>query len=543
MKKNLILITVIFLVCASKSSTGQDCFATSNDPKYLFPAASFPPGINIFLYHDINKDNPLNSAVTIRENPYKNFSMQSTTQGLPVSGPAPQFHDFSGNDMEAPADKMFHWAMMSNDATCTYDYKMLPPGIVFGLHHTTNNPTMLICNSTAMDCSSSSNIIGGLREVCGFDFGSSAGQGLKWFETTGDNFSFNNFSEQQIIDLLKKFPKTLIIGLVHTNNHPTDPLLDKWSEKFLASGKKYNASDPSGPVPPGFERVFGGDFDTPGPNKEKRGYWWFQSIVGADPIVNSFICIGIGIPVGKPNDALIFPTVLPTFCSASKSYGLRGYNLTDDIIVTPPKGFEVSISDVGTAYSENPITIPREVSSDGLGRVNETIFVRFCPKDPTLFSDNISNASNGAFTQNVPVNGAGFETSPLKVKLQKTNPNSNINCYSAMQVKDVSNHIIKWNRVIKLQNKSGHDLRLANICAGGGTPPNINLNDCGSPLFFDFPNNSEINACVYFNNFKCGKQSQLDIYAYLKNGSLATDVKELEIQVWVYPEGSEMKCW
>jgi hypothetical protein len=90
--------------------------------------------------------------------------------------------------------------------------------------------------------------------------------------------------------------------------------------------------------------------------------------------------------------------------SSEKSYNVSGSNLTNDIVITPPAGFEISTTS-GSGFVANPGTIT--LTQTG-GTVSSTpIYVRFAPSAALAYSGNITNASTGATTQNVAVSGVG----------------------------------------------------------------------------------------------------------------------------------------
>jgi len=90
--------------------------------------------------------------------------------------------------------------------------------------------------------------------------------------------------------------------------------------------------------------------------------------------------------------------------SSEQSYSVSGSNLTDNIIITPPVGFEISLTS-GSGFISNPSTITLYHSG---GSVSSTpIFVRFLPTTSGSYSGNITHASSGATTQNVAVAGTG----------------------------------------------------------------------------------------------------------------------------------------
>ncbi len=85
--------------------------------------------------------------------------------------------------------------------------------------------------------------------------------------------------------------------------------------------------------------------------------------------------------------------------SASSSFTVSGTSLTNDIVVTPPTGFEIKTG-AGT-FSTSPITLPQSGGVVGA----TTIDVRFAPLTAAAFSANITCVSTGATSQNVAVSG------------------------------------------------------------------------------------------------------------------------------------------
>lgn len=85
--------------------------------------------------------------------------------------------------------------------------------------------------------------------------------------------------------------------------------------------------------------------------------------------------------------------------SPEQSYVVTGNNLTNNITVSPPVGFEVAIASGGT-FVANPNSIT-------LGSSGGTVYVRFAPTLIQSYSDNITHVS-GATNANVPVSGIGL---------------------------------------------------------------------------------------------------------------------------------------
>lgn len=97
-------------------------------------------------------------------------------------------------------------------------------------------------------------------------------------------------------------------------------------------------------------------------------------------------------------------TVINTY-STEKTYSVSAVNLTSDLVITPPAGFQISTtSGSGFVGSTGNITL-----TPSSGSVASTlIYVRFAPLSVQNYSGNILNASTGATTQNVAVAGSGI---------------------------------------------------------------------------------------------------------------------------------------
>jgi len=95
--------------------------------------------------------------------------------------------------------------------------------------------------------------------------------------------------------------------------------------------------------------------------------------------------------------------------SSEQTYTVEGTDLTDDITITPPVGYEISTSS-GSGFVSNPSTL---TLSESGGSVSETtIYVRFAPSAETTYSGNITHTSTDATTKNVAVSGDGVYSEP-----------------------------------------------------------------------------------------------------------------------------------
>lgn len=94
-----------------------------------------------------------------------------------------------------------------------------------------------------------------------------------------------------------------------------------------------------------------------------------------------------------------FSTIVGT-PSATKSFNVSGLNLTDNVVISAPTGYEISLSSASGFAST--LTLNQSV-----GVVNNTpVYVRLTGAITGSFSGNIVHVSNGATTQNVIVTGA-----------------------------------------------------------------------------------------------------------------------------------------
>lgn len=89
--------------------------------------------------------------------------------------------------------------------------------------------------------------------------------------------------------------------------------------------------------------------------------------------------------------------------SAEQSYTVSGDNLTNDVTITPPTGFEISTATGGSFSATNPITL----TASGGNLVGEpvTIYVRQSASSLGVVSGNITHSSTGSNNPTVAVSG------------------------------------------------------------------------------------------------------------------------------------------
>jgi hypothetical protein len=102
--------------------------------------------------------------------------------------------------------------------------------------------------------------------------------------------------------------------------------------------------------------------------------------------------------------------------SSPQSYTITGSDLTANVAVAAPTGFQVSLNS-GSGYGNSLSITP----SNGI--VNSTIYVRFSPSNAVSYSGSITNSSTGATTRNVSVSGTGILSPPQLVSPQNGSTN------------------------------------------------------------------------------------------------------------------------
>src|SRR5581483_7137207 len=94
--------------------------------------------------------------------------------------------------------------------------------------------------------------------------------------------------------------------------------------------------------------------------------------------------------------------------STSQTYLLSGANLLDNITITPPANYEVSVNNTNWYNSTTPLVITQ---SSGIV-ANTYISVRLNGTVAGTYTGNVVNASSGAASVNVAVSGT-IQTDPL----------------------------------------------------------------------------------------------------------------------------------
>lgn len=176
---------------------------------------------------------------------------------------------WEGGDLGAPRGHGFIWLMFKDKPDSDPAvWKKLPPGIVLGLKHSTNQKRAEI-TVFGYDPVIGPNRLPGFKKMNGGDRGAPIGVGYYWYESidTGD-------SDWRIIwDL----PRGTVVGLRHSMNQKG--LRGFWWSDDLScedreTGRPVpcNSLDPDVLPPPGFVRVHGGDLGAP----RGQGFYWYE---------------------------------------------------------------------------------------------------------------------------------------------------------------------------------------------------------------------------------------------------------------------------
>ncbi|HAL92458.1 MAG TPA: hypothetical protein DCM68_05470, partial [Verrucomicrobia bacterium] len=137
------------------------------------------------------------------------------------------------------------------------------------------------------------------------------------------------------------------------------------------------------------------------------GGWGFSSpsdnSYGLD-IIGVLASVG-GVPIlTVSSNALAFGNAVMGANSAEQTYTVSGVNLTNNIVITPPAGFEISTtSGSGFVGSAGSLTL---VPTGG-SVPQTTIYARFAPTSLGACGGNITHASGGASQKDTAVTGTG----------------------------------------------------------------------------------------------------------------------------------------
>ncbi|MBI5475251.1 MAG: hypothetical protein HY964_00775, partial [Ignavibacteriales bacterium] len=148
-----------------------------------------------------------------------------------------------------------------------------------------------------------------------------------------------------------------------------------------------------------------------------RVYPWYTSTNNTTKHVLTKIVTVSGTTTGAGPEIAVSLSLLPNFIqtlgvpSAEQTYALSGNNLTNDVMVSPPLGYEIS-SDSGNSWISNPSSLTLPQSSGIIIGQPITISARLNGSSATLYSGDIAHTSVNATTKNVAVNGTTLAVEP-----------------------------------------------------------------------------------------------------------------------------------
>jgi hypothetical protein len=134
----------------------------------------------------------------------------------------------------------------------------------------------------------------------------------------------------------------------------------------------------------------------------------FRSETGTTNNVSGSACNGT---MSVTPASLSFGNVATGSTSPEQTYLLTGSNLTSNVTVSAPEGYEISTTS-GSGFGSSKTVTPTGEN------VSQTIYVRFTPTAVQAYTGNIGIASTGAPTKNVALTGTGTGTTGIGVKIK-----------------------------------------------------------------------------------------------------------------------------
>ena len=146
------------------------------------------------------------------------------------------------------------------------------------------------------------------------------------------------------------------------------------------------------------------------------------------PKLNITYCIATTGPTIITTSSLSAFTSNIGVASAEQTYTVAGVNLTNDITITPPDGFELSLTSSG--FSTTPIVL----TQSGGSAPSTTIHVRFIRATAGTSTGNITHVSSRATQVNVPVSGTASNGAPVITLVQPADNATGVSYPPALQV-------------------------------------------------------------------------------------------------------------
>jgi|GEM_PF-4448651 len=161
-----------------------------------------------------------------------------------------------GGDRGAPKGHGFMWFMLMDRSRSGLS-EQIPSGVVFGLKHILNQKKVRlpVLGNDAAHCPPPTP---GFIIQYGGDAKAPEWRGYIWYETAG----LNSFPWH----VAARLPRGTVVGLKHSSNQTPKTLF--WN------GVVYDPANPHIQPPPGFKRMFGGDWGLP----PGHGFFWYEKI-------------------------------------------------------------------------------------------------------------------------------------------------------------------------------------------------------------------------------------------------------------------------
>jgi hypothetical protein len=128
---------------------------------------------------------------------------------------------------------------------------------------------------------------------------------------------------------------------------------------------------------------------------------------GWDVVSNAFNVVKKPL-ISVVSSLTLFGNQVFSTSSTPQSYTVSGDNLTNDIVITPPSNFEISLSS-SSGFGTSPITL----TQTGGSVPSTTMYVRFSPQSADgANSGNVMHTSTGATPEDIGVSGNAISTEP-----------------------------------------------------------------------------------------------------------------------------------
>jgi len=188
----------------------------------------------------------------------------------------------------------------------------------------------------------------------------------------------------------------------------------------------------------------------------------------------------------------------------TKSYSIIGANLASDLIITPPKGFELSLAaDFSVPYTNtSPLTL-----SPNNGTIKTTaVYIRFAPtaQDGGLYGGDVTHKSSNASDVDVPVTGREGEPNAWINEFHYNDVGVDANEFIEIVVKNAGNYDLQDFSVLLYDGSTGkvYDQETLDNFNAGQTFASYSLYalDFTNHSFFNIENGPDGIALAYQGN-------------------------------------------